>query len=79
MRVTLKNSCFWQFFQKKKKMFQKQKNSSLISQIFSFQKNFIFVSETLSLSLQIKIFSFQKQKQFHFRFENTFVSQMFSK
>jgi len=41
-------------------------------------KKIIFVVETHSLYLQIIIFLFQKQKQFYFRFENTFISQMFS-
>ena len=43
MRDTLKNFCFWNFFEKKTKK------------------------------------SFQKLEQFYFRFENTFISQMFSK
>jgi len=46
--------------------------------IFVSKKNYFHFGNT-HFCLQIKIFSFQKQKQFCFRFEDTFISQMFSK
>jgi len=90
MRDTLKNFCFWNFFEKKnKKSFQKLKQfyvlktlsfrKSFLNKNICFKKILFLFRKHFHFCLQIKIFSLHKQKQFYFRFENTFISQMFSK